>query len=98
MRLVTLPAHPVGGPAATGRGRSLAAVTHSPDPDVEVPHPIMRMGWEQLTFIHWAYSPDELQRLLPPGLAPHLFEDQAWVSLVPFVMRVGFPGVGVIPW
>lgn len=71
---------------------------HSPDPDVEVPHPIMRMGWEQLTFIHWAYAPDELQRLLPTGLTPHLYEDQAWASLVPFMMRVGFPGVGVVPW
>ena len=73
-------------------------MSHSPDPDVEVPHPIMRMGWEKLTFIHWAYKPDELQRLLPDWLTPHLFEDQAWVSLVPFVMRVGFPGTGVIPW
>ena len=71
---------------------------HSPDPDVEVPHPVMRMGWEQLTFVHWAYSPDEVQRLLPPGLTPHLIEDQAWVSLVPFVMRVDFPVLGVIPW
>lgn len=58
----------------------------------------MRMGWEQLTFIHWAYSPAEVARLLPPGLTPHLFEGQAWVSLVPFVMRVGFPGIGVVPW
>jgi len=73
-------------------------VPHSPDPDVEVPHPIMRMGWERLTFIHWAYAPHEVQRLLPAGLTPHVFEDQAWVSLVPFVMRVGFPGTGVIPW
>jgi uncharacterized protein len=58
----------------------------------------MRMGWEQLTFIHWAYPPDEVQRLLPPGLTAQLIDDRAWVSLVPFVMRVGLPGIGVIPW
>jgi len=27
-----------------------------------------------------------------------VFEDRAWVSLVPFLMRVGFPLVGVVPW
>jgi uncharacterized protein YqjF (DUF2071 family) len=58
----------------------------------------MRMGWEQLTFVHWAYEPAIVQRLLPPGLTVHTIEDMAWVSLVPFVMRVRFPVVGVVPW
>ena len=58
----------------------------------------MRMGWEQLTFVHWAYDAATVQRLLPPGLRVQQFEDRAWVSLVPFVMRVRFPVVGEIPW
>ncbi|MCU1394544.1 MAG: hypothetical protein JWM34_2972 [Ilumatobacteraceae bacterium] len=58
----------------------------------------MRMGWEQLTFVHWPYDAAIVQRLLPPGLRVHLFEDRAWVSLVPFRMRVRFPLVGVVPY
>ncbi|CAB4877204.1 unannotated protein [freshwater metagenome] len=58
----------------------------------------MQMGWEQLTFVHWAYDPAAVQRLLPPGLTVQTFDDRAWVSLVPFVMRVRFPLVGAVPW
>ena len=58
----------------------------------------MRMTWERLTFVHWSYPVDVVQRLLPPGLTVHAFDDRAWVSLVPFVMRVAFPVVGVVPW
>jgi anti-anti-sigma factor len=28
----------------------------------------MVQWWDELTFLHWRYSPDEVQRLLPPGL------------------------------
>lgn len=73
-------------------------MTHGPDPTVTVDRAIMTMRWQQLTFIHWSYDPAIVQRLLPPGLTVHLIEDRAWVSLVPFVMRVSFPGVGVVPW
>ena len=58
----------------------------------------MQMGWEQLTFVHWAYDPAEVQRHLPAGLTVQTFDDRAWISLVPFVMRVQFPLVGVVPW
>lgn len=58
----------------------------------------MKMGWEQLTFVHWAYDAAEVQRLLPVGLTVQTFDDRAWISLVPFVMRVRFPVVGVVPW
>ncbi|MEO6126621.1 MAG: DUF2071 domain-containing protein [Ilumatobacteraceae bacterium] len=58
----------------------------------------MRMSWNELTFVHWSYPIEAVQRLLPPGLTVQTFADQAWVSLVPFVMRVGFPLVGIVPW
>ncbi|HEY4331545.1 MAG TPA: DUF2071 domain-containing protein [Ilumatobacteraceae bacterium] len=73
-------------------------MTHGPDPTVRVDHPIMTMDWSELTFIHWAFDPPAVQRLLPPGLEVQTFEDRAWVSLVPFTMRVGFPLIGVLPW
>ena len=58
----------------------------------------MQMGWEQLTFVHWAYDPVEVQRHLPPGLTVQTFDDRAWISLVPFMMRVQLPVLGVVPW
>ena len=66
------------------------------------PYPIRRgwlqNRWEDLTFVHWAYDPDEVQALLPDGLRVDTFEGQAWVSLVPFVMRKAGPTfMGVYP-
>jgi uncharacterized protein YqjF (DUF2071 family) len=46
-----------------------------------------------MTFLHWAYDPEQLRPLLHDGLEPDLFDGRAWVSLTPFLMadfRVGF--------
>ena len=53
-------------------------------------------GLERLTFLHWAYEPAAVQRLLPSGLQADLFDGAAWIGLVPFFMRVR-TGAG-IPW
>jgi uncharacterized protein len=66
-------------------------MTHGPLPTVSVRRAIMHMRWEQLTFIHWPYAPDVVQAVLPPGFDVDTFDGQAWVSLVPFVMRVTAP-------
>jgi uncharacterized protein YqjF (DUF2071 family) len=56
-------------------------------------------GWDELTFLHWPYRPDEVQPLLPPGLEVEPFDGRAWVGLVPFFLRVGLPhGIGPVPW
>jgi uncharacterized protein len=57
----------------------------------------MEMKWDELTFLHWPYEPDLVQRLLPPGLTVQTHGGQAWISLVPFVMRVGLPRIGLLP-
>jgi uncharacterized protein YqjF (DUF2071 family) len=54
-----------------------------------VPRALMQQRWESLTFLHWAYSPDVVRRLLPDGLELQTWEDKAWVGLVPFRMRIG---------
>ncbi len=63
-----------------------------------VDKPVMRQRWEQLTFLHWAYDPAVVQRLLPGGLTVDTFGGAAWVGLVPFFMRVHTPGDRGAPW
>jgi len=64
----------------------------------EVRHPLMIHWWENLTFLHWSFDPDDVARLLPEGLEPETWGDKAWVGLVPFHMRVALPGTPPIPW
>jgi len=54
--------------------------------------------WDELTFLHWRYHADAVQRLLPAGLTVETMDGSAWVGLVPFFLRVGVPGVPSIPW
>ena len=63
-----------------------------------VDKPVMRQRWERLTFLHWSYDPDVVQRLLPCGLTVDTFGGAAWVGLVPFFMRVHTPGDHGAPW
>lgn len=70
----------------------------------------MTMWWEDLTFMHWPYEPAEVQALLPDGLTAEPWtappgtdrgrgvdDGKVWVGLIPFRMRVGFPGGRPMP-
>jgi uncharacterized protein YqjF (DUF2071 family) len=48
---------------------------------------IMYQRWEHLLFLHWRYTPDEIQATLPPGLTVDACDEFAWVGLVPIFMR-----------
>ncbi|MEV7817668.1 DUF2071 domain-containing protein [Streptomyces flaveolus] len=48
--------------------------------------PALRAGWLTQSFLHWAYPPDAIQRLLPDGLSVDTYDGHAWVGLTPFVM------------
>ena len=54
--------------------------------------------WDELTFLHWRYTADEVQRLLPAGLEVETCDGSAWVGLVPFFLRVGLPVARPVPW
>lgn len=54
--------------------------------------------WDQLTFLHWAYDPAVVQKLLPEGLVVDTFDGRAWVGLVPFLMQVRAPQGPALPW
>jgi hypothetical protein len=58
------------------------------------------MRWLDLLFAHWAFEPDLVRRFLPgdPGLEVDLFDDRAWIGVVPFTMTdVSARGVPAIP-
>ncbi len=79
-------------PAIAGTDR------YRPACDTPVTRPVMLNRWESLTFLHWRYQPEVVQRLLPPGLTVDTFDGSAWVALVPFVLRWKLPGVPELPW
>ena len=70
----------------------------SPECPVGVDAPIMLQRWELLTFLHWSFEPGAVQRLLPDWLDVETFDDRAWVSLVPFFMRVSTSDGRSAPW
>ena len=63
-----------------------------------VDHPVMVQHWGLLTFLHWSFEPEDVQRHLPDGLQVEVAEGRAWVGLVPFFMRVGLPAMSSLPW
>jgi uncharacterized protein YqjF (DUF2071 family) len=70
----------------------------SPWCPVTVDRALMVHRWDRLTFLHWRYDPDLIQRLLPQGLTVETFDGSAWVGLVPFAMQVTVPHSGPVPW
>ena len=55
---------------------------------------IVSQTWEHLLFAHWPVDPDAVRRLLPRGVEPDTRDGQAWIALVPFVMRGSRPPEG----
>lgn len=67
-------------------------------PEERVAWPVAHQRWQTLTFLHWAYDPADVQRLLPSGLEVHTYGGSAWVGLTPFVLADFHPpAVPAIP-
>ncbi len=66
------------------------------------PTPVARAAmlqwWDDLAFLHFRYPVDDVRALVPPGLEVEVADGSAWVSVVPFFLRVGLPGVPSVPW
>lgn len=67
----------------TNRLRSLARPNRGTQ---AAPSVVMRPGWHHLLFLHWEVAPEALRALLPPGLELDLYEERAYVGLIPFTM------------
>ncbi|HLI86814.1 MAG TPA: DUF2071 domain-containing protein [Bryobacteraceae bacterium] len=59
-----------------------------PYPAVEpVRCPEMIQSWNDLTFLHFRYRPEAVERLLPQPLEVDRFDGMAWVGIAPFRLR-----------
>jgi len=47
---------------------------------------ITTQAWHDLTFLHWALDPTEVERFMPTGVRPDVHEGRTYVGLVPFRM------------
>jgi uncharacterized protein len=60
---------------------------------------IMTQSWHDLLFAHWPVSARELRERVPAGLELDLFDNQAWVGVVPFRMTNVAPrGTPALPF
>jgi len=58
----------------------------------------MTQTWHDLLFAHWPIDPAVLVRKLPVELPLDLFDDRAWIGVIPFHMtNVGPRGVPSLP-
>jgi uncharacterized protein YqjF (DUF2071 family) len=59
----------------------------------------MLQTWRSLTFLHWAYEPTVIRRLLPKGLELETFDGAAWIGLTPFLLvNLRPPLIPALPW
>ena len=76
---------------------ALARTSHRPWSLPQRPW-VLAMRWERLLFAHWRVPAEPLRRLLPAGLELDLRDGEAWLGVVPFMMRGVTPrGVPPLP-
>jgi uncharacterized protein YqjF (DUF2071 family) len=57
--------------------------------------PLSVQRWDRLTFLHWRYPAELLAHRLPRGLSVDTYDESGWVSMTPFLLSVGPPGIPV---
>jgi hypothetical protein len=61
--------------------------------------PVIRLRWDDLFFLHWAYAAEAIQSRLPAGLTVDTFEGKAYLGVVGFRMNAVRPlGLPALPW
>jgi uncharacterized protein len=85
-------AGPIGLERATGQpGMGL-------EPPTFHERPSMHHTWASLSFLHWPYDPEALQRLLPPGLVADTHDGSGYVGLILFHLTVRPAPLPAVPW
>src|SRR5215207_8486826 len=76
----------------------LDEVAHRPWPRPAAPW-LMTQTWHDLLFTHWPVDPVLLRAKVPESFDVDLFEDRAWIGVIPFHMTNVSPrGVPSLPW
>ena len=76
----------------------VARTAHRPWPMPDAPW-VMSQTWNDLLFAHWQVDASLLRSMIPPAFELDLFENEAWLGIVPFTMtNVGPRGVPSLPW
>jgi hypothetical protein len=59
----------------------------------------MLQSWCELTFLHWRYPLDIVQRQVPHPLQVESFDGSAWVGITPFLLRgLRAKSLPTLPW
>jgi uncharacterized protein len=66
-------------------------------PEERVERPVTYQRWASISFLHWRFDAELIQRRLPAGLQVDSFDGSAWVSMTPFVMTIRVAGLPSIP-
>jgi len=76
----------------------MTIVGHRPWPMPSRPW-VLRQSWHDLLFAHWPVSRALLARLVPTDFEIDVFDGQAWIGVVPFVMTNVAPrGIPATAW
>jgi uncharacterized protein YqjF (DUF2071 family) len=60
---------------------------------------VMRQTWDRLLFAHWPVPHETLRPLVPAALELDRYEGEAWLGVVPFLMRAVRPrALPAVPW
>jgi uncharacterized protein YqjF (DUF2071 family) len=59
--------------------------------------PVNIHHWDNISFLHWPFEPNDLAPLLPRGLSVLTYDEAAWVGVTPFFIRVRPPVLPVVP-
>ena len=50
-------------------------------------NPILFQKWEKLSFMHWRVDKEIIKRHIPKNLTLDLYENEAYIGLIPFMMK-----------
>jgi uncharacterized protein len=76
----------------------LDTISHRPWPMPDRPW-IMSQTWHDLLFAHWPIDAAQLRPLVPACFELEVFDGEAWVGVVPFLMtNVSLRRVPALPW
>jgi uncharacterized protein YqjF (DUF2071 family) len=59
----------------------------------------MFQSWRELTFLHWRYAADIVERQVPAPLEVETFDGSAWVGVIPFrIVGLRPAALPALPW